>query len=133
MREFLLKEMVPYFAGGTTDNATEVTKELKKTFDKLMEELAMDTVQHHHCSWYGAPQHVIQLGDLYHVDNLIMQWAINSAFGDNNRENHSEIHHCQLLQSLYDITLQSCDVAQQTRKDLLAGTSKSVSVNFAHK
>ena len=51
---------------------------------------------------FGVKRLSIELGDCFHSDNLAVSHAINKAFGETERDNHSECHHRQAMQSVGD-------------------------------
>ena len=52
---------------------------------------------------FGVVQKIVDGGDLYHIDNLVMLHCMNAAFGEMERGNHRQIHPLQLLQSMHDL------------------------------
>lgn len=45
---------------------------------------------------------LLDLGDGFHIANLVVQWASLGAFGETTKGEHQEKHHRQMVQSLYD-------------------------------
>ena len=55
-----------------------------------------------HRSVNGVQIEPIVWGDPLHIANLVVMWASIAAFGETERGNHQQIHHQQLIQSLFD-------------------------------
>ena len=51
----------------------------------------------------GVDRKTTQLGNPFHIDNLAVNAASIAAFGDTEKNNHRQIHHRQLLQSLHNL------------------------------
>jgi hypothetical protein len=87
-----------HYGGNVSDNANDAVKEGKLTFQKLMRTLPLEDQK-----LYGVERLPIIFGDPYHNDNLCMQHASLASWGETERDNHSEVHHRQMMQSLHDI------------------------------
>ena len=97
-----------------TDNASDASLEVLKTFEKVMahvnkelEATEQATINHDHV--FGVKRKCIQLGDPFHIDNLAMTWASKKAFDDPEPGNYSDLHHRQLIQSFFDIVVRDRD------------------------
>jgi hypothetical protein len=95
-------EALARLGGGMNDNANDAQIEISKTHELAMQ-IAEDADPL--LSYYtnGVRRRPVRGGDPFHIDNLIVKWASIGAFGDTERDNHSEVHHRQLLESIHDI------------------------------
>jgi hypothetical protein len=71
---------------------------------------------------FGVPRHSIELGDPFHINNLIVTLASLAAFGETERNNHRQTHHRQLIQSIHDIHKKAKKLSQKVMDQVLEGT-----------
>ena len=57
----------------------------------------------------------IAYGDPYRVGNLVVTWASIYAFGETEKEDHTQIHHRQLLQNIHS--------SPRRRQELISGNN----------
>jgi len=120
-----------HFAGGTNDNANDAQKEILMTFDASKETLKKAlTDDDLESAIYrnGEERLAANCGDDFHIVNLAVSAASLTAFGDTSRDNHSQIHHRQMLQSTYDLKKDNPRLAQWVIDDLLDGTGKKLTL-----
>jgi hypothetical protein len=101
------------YGGGTTDNAPDAIEESRKTFLKVMDTLPLEKR-----SLYCVLRRPNASGDPIHCDNLSMTHASIAAFGETDRNDHSEMHHRQLMQSIHDIHNNDTKKSQRARFSL---------------
>jgi len=102
LEQNLCWETIAHMNGGTTDNASDATKEIVLTFDKCMTEVKTDNDLKGIANPYGFKQKAIRLGDPFHNANLVVTAASRAAFGDPKRNCPTQNHHLQLLESIHD-------------------------------
>ena len=124
MTEALSLKVIAHYNWGNSDNAGDAQKEIQLTFTKMTDllEESNDPEIRDMKKLYGFNRLPISFGDLFHINNLIVTWASNIAFGETERGNHSEVHHCQLLQSLFDLVSHDRDFAQRLLNEVIAAT-----------
>ena len=122
---FSLK-VLGHFGGGVTDNAHDALDETVKTFNLLMDELhSSDNPELKKMTHaFGVERRPIKFGDPFHIDNLVMTHASLGSFGETDRENNSEIHHRQLLQSMHDIHSTDAVASQNVMDEVLVEDGK---------
>jgi hypothetical protein len=94
---------IHYYGGGTSNNASKAWLETSKTFEGLIEE-SSKTI-------YNVQWQVLQLGDFFHIDNLMVTHSSLAALRDTTKGDHEQFHHHhhhhhhhhQVLQTLHDI------------------------------
>ena len=107
-------ETAVYYGGGTNNNAPDAQLEILTMFDLIMEKVEQwgadhadnEEMQHKiHDLLYenGVQRRVISFGDPFHIANLVVTWASIGAFGDVERDDHSQCHHRQLLMSMHSL------------------------------
>ena len=79
----------------------------------------------------GVDRKIIQLGDPFHIDNLAVNAASIAAFGDTEKNNHRQIHHRQLLQSLHDLFIQD-RIGMQQHMDVILGDKQKLKIKTMH-
>ena len=128
--EALVKELgteaVSHYGGGTNDNAPDAQKEIRLMFDsmmKLLEESDDDNIRELMYT-NGVLRRVIAFGDPFHIANLAVTWASLAAFGDTERDNHRQVHHRQLLQSLHSLRYADSAYAQARLEEIYEGVAK---------
>ena len=113
----IMKEKLPAcvltgLGGSMSDNAHDVMLEGKLTFDGIMkyveDEITRDIETIGSSDILPVIENnvkrlIINLGDPYHIDCLVIKHSSLAAFGETERDNHSQIHHRQLIQSIYDL------------------------------
>ena len=130
--------VVAHYGGNVSDNASDAMLEGEKTFGLLMEELATHEVGEDGLVMtnmvHGVRRRVVRFGDPFHIDNLAVKDASIKAFGemerdpDNKQSQHSQVHHRQCLQSIYDMFSRDRVVCQMHMNAVLEGTGKSLTV-----
>jgi hypothetical protein len=115
-----------HFGGAVTDNAPDALIETEKTFSLFMEGVQANAEDSYLRNMYGVERRHISNGDMYHIDNLIATHASNYAFGQTERGEHSQVHHCQLLQSLHDIHKHDRIASQSAMDTVIQGTNNDV-------
>ncbi len=97
-----------HYGGGSNNNAADVQKEIRCTFENIMS-TAKSNDNFDECSINdmlyenGVECRVLGFGDPFHIANLCVTWASVYAFGDTKRADHTQVHHRQLLQSLHSL------------------------------
>ena len=120
-----------HYGGGVTDNASAAAKERNLTFDKVMK--SAKGIENPNPSFpikgdfvFGVKRLIVDLGDGFHIDNLAVTHAINKAFGETERGEHSQCHHRQAMQSLGDCHKIDPVRSQQAMNDVLEGTDYKI-------
>ena len=126
---------VSFYAGGTNDNAGDTQKEIKSTFaDTMMavKDADEDTINLVHDILFenGVERRPIAFGDPYHIANLCVTWASIYAFGDREKADHSQVHHCQVLQSIHTLCSRDHPMSQAKMDEIMRGTGKAVTISF---
>ena len=124
MREHLTETILEHYGGSCTDNASDALKECRITFDLIMQSLP----QNRNCS-YGYLRRLIQLGDPFHIDNIVVCDVSKSAFGTIERDDHRQNHHLQLCQDLYDFVSKNKILSQSIMDKVLEGTGSKLIVS----
>ena len=98
-------EAAAYYAGGTNDNENGAQKEISVAFAGVMERVDASDDANIRAFRYvnSVKRRPISLGDLFHVDNLIMQHARLAAWGDTEKRDHEQVHHRQAMQSSHSL------------------------------
>ena len=65
---------------------------------------------------------MIAFGDPFHIANLAVTWASLAVFGDTERDNHRQVHHRQLLQSLHTLRDADSAYAQAKLDEIMEGS-----------
>eukprot|EP00986_Skeletonema_menzelii_P016935 scaffold16610_cov189-Skeletonema_menzelii.AAC.1 len=107
LNEEVMKANIPLFAlasyaGNCSDNAHDAFAESRKTFAKLLlhfQNKDQGDLQYLH----GILRRPMNLGDSFHIDQLIIKYLSEGATGKTESGNHAQIHHRQVIQTLYDI------------------------------
>ena len=88
-------EVLGHIIGGTTNNADSAKVKNKLFFNKVKEHLLAtnNSKLESLTVLNGVNLRHIFLGDLFHVDNLIVTHASKAAFGDMENASHQQIHH----------------------------------------
>ena len=120
---------VSFYAGGTNDNAGDTQKEIKSTFaDTMMavNDADEDTINLVHDILFenGVERRPIAFGDPYHIANLCVTWASIYAFGDREKADHSQVHHCQVLQSIHTLCSRDCPMSQAKMDEIMGGQER---------
>jgi hypothetical protein len=95
-----------------------IFKHLKESADNNEEQIKSTTR-------FGVPWRSIELGDPFHIDNLIVTLASLAAFGETERNNHRQTHHRQLIQSIHDIHKKAKKLSQKVMDQVLEGTGET--------
>ena len=111
-----------------TDNASDATLEVSKTFTKIMDHLNTSLQTERNGYIFDVKRRCVQLGDPFHIDNLAMTWASRIAFGDTESGKHEQLHHRQLIQSFFDIFVRDRSGCQSAMNYVLEGTGESLIV-----
>ena len=102
MKEKLPACVLTGLGGSMSDNAHDVMLEGKLTFDGIMkyveDEITRDIETIGSSDILPVIENdvrrlIIKLGDPYHIDCLLIKHASLAAFGDTDRDNHSQVHH----------------------------------------
>lgn len=109
---FTLKSLAQ-LGGGVSDNASDATNTIAKTFAKVLELLPDDQGFVN-----GVRRRPVVFTDPYHNDNLAVSHASKAAFGETDRGNFNLVHHRQFLQFLYDIVNHDKALAQSIMNEL---------------
>ena len=134
--EKLPPEILSHYGGNVSDHASDALKEGRMTFEKVMnyiEEKYNSQREQHDSSLIlskvinGVDRKIIQLGDPFHIDNLAVNAASIAAFGDTEKDNHRQIHHCQLLQSLHDLFSQD-RIGMQEHMEIILGGQQQLKI-----
>ena len=123
-------EVLSHIVGGTTDNASSVLQENQFVFDKIQERLLISPIPANVALTHvnGVYKRCIKLGDLFHIDNLIVSHCSVAATGDTENAQHSQIHHRQLLMSMHSLNSNDSDYAKMAMREVMAGTNEVVSL-----
>lgn len=115
-----------HFGGGTNDNAPDAIKELRKTFEEIIDRLlnCPDPAIKNLAYRNGVLRRVIVMGDPYHIANLCNMHFSITAWGDTNKDDyrqihHRQIHHRQVLQSLHSLRMLDKAEAQELFEGIL--------------
>ena len=128
--EKLPPEILAHYGGNVSDHASDALKEGRVTFEKLMNYIEQERnsqIEQHNQNpilskvMNNVDRRIIQLGDPFHIDNLAVNAASIAAFGDTERDNHRQVHHRQLLQSIHDMFTQDRIGMQKHMDIILAG------------
>jgi len=116
-----------HYGGGCNDNAADAQNEIGVTFRKIMDEVRAldegnDIRQLLYENGVEVERRPIKYGDPYHISNLAVSHASEAAFGGTEHGDHSQVHHCQLLQSIHDLHSSDKPFAQQMMNDVLSGS-----------
>ena len=111
-------EVLSHIIGGTTDNASSALQENQFVFDKIQERLSMSQIPANVALTHvnGVYKRCIKLGDLFHIDNLIVSHCSVAATGDTENAQHSQIHHRQLLISMHSLNSNDSDYAKMAMR-----------------
>jgi hypothetical protein len=106
MEENLDMEIMSYFGGGTTDNASGAKKEVVVTFDNILNKVKANVdCNVMDCNvmgtLYGYDQLATRLGDPFHNANLVVLGASMAAFGDPKRNEPTQNQHRHAILALY--------------------------------
>jgi hypothetical protein len=136
--DMLPLHVVAHYGGNVSDNASDTMLEGALTFQLLMGTLAGhdfgDDVPVGTHMIHGVESRVIRFGDPFHIDNLAVKDASIEAFGElernpeNKQSQHSQIHHRQCMQSIYDMFSRDRGVCQSHMDKVLEGTGESLKV-----
>jgi len=83
--ELLNIDILAHYGGSCTDNASDALLETIKTFDHVMDELNAKEYSYgpmKRNTIYRYVRRVIQFGDPFHIDNLLMNHVSKGAFGE---------------------------------------------------
>ena len=116
--ENLTPAILAHYGGSCTDNASDALKECRLTFDSILE-----SIPNHKRSLYGYIRKIVQLGDPFHIDNIVVNLISKRAFGQLEQDNHRQNHHLQLCQNLYDFVSKNKVLSQNVMNDLLKDTN----------
>ena len=117
-------ESAAYFGGGTADNASDAQKEIRETFMKIQAKIGADGELAGLQYVNGVLRRPITFGDLYHVDNLIMQHCSNTSWGDVLKDDHQQVHHRQLLQSIHSLHTAEPSISQEIMNEVMEDSNK---------
>ena len=103
------------FGGGTTDNASNATEEMKKTFTLILEQLPIGLRGMYNENNLGVQvRRPVICGDFFHIWNLVTMWSSLGAWGETERGDMRQIHYRQVLQSFFDIFKVEGNLVQAT-------------------
>ena len=121
-------QVLACYGGGTTDNAGDAMLETVVLFSLVMAALAQSGIPGlvAMVSIYGVTRLPLLWGDWFHIDNLIVTHASLASSGPTDRDNHSEIHPRQLLQSFHDVRKVDPVLSQTIMDRVLAGTDNKI-------
>jgi hypothetical protein len=123
-----------HYGGGTNDNAADVQKEIRCTFENIMstaksddnfDERSINDMLYEN----GVERKVLGLGDPFHIANLCVTWASVYAFGDTEKAEHTQVHHHQLLQSLHSLHTDDIHFSQAKMDGVMTGSSSTVKIS----
>mmetsp|Transcript_5656 Transcript_5656/g.15886 ORF Transcript_5656/g.15886 Transcript_5656/m.15886 type:complete len:972 (+) Transcript_5656:584-3499(+) len=117
-----------HLGGGTTDNASDARKETADTFTKVMAKLSANGELQDLTIVNGVERRPITFGDLFHVDNLVVTHASIAAWGDVTKEDHQQVHHRQVLQSIHSLHTADRGFSQEIMDEVMEGADESVSL-----
>ena len=122
-----------HYGGNVTDNANSAIDESRKTFNGTIKHLE-DSAENEEeriklTTRFGVPRRSIELGDPFHIDNLIVTLESIAAFGDTERGNHRQSHHRQLIQSIHDVHKKVKTLSQKVMDRVLEGTGKTIRIH----
>lgn len=100
--EALLPDVIPYYGGSTLDNGNNTIKEGRVTFDLVMQ-YCRDNGMEDETVLNGIIHRGMFHGDPFNIDNLVCQHASLCAIGNREKEEHSQVHHRQLMQSIHGV------------------------------
>ena len=104
-----MKESIPpsaraNYAGNCSDNAPDASKESRSTFTHVMDDVYVTFDDDEGCYYlHGVERRPINLGDSFHIDQLIIKYLSEGATGKTDKGNHAQLHHRQIIQTIYDI------------------------------
>jgi hypothetical protein len=128
-----LTTLAHYDGGNVTDNANSEINESRKTFNGTIKHLEVSAINQEErillTTWFGVPRRSIELGDPFHIDNLIVTLASTAAFGETDRNNHRQTHHRQLIQSIHDIDKKAKQLSQKVMDQVLEDTGRMIRVH----
>lgn len=114
-----------HILGGCNDNAPDAQLELDKTFTGIQDELAAPNVSAElRALRYenGVKLRPVKNGDPYHIANLSVEHASRGAFGDTEHADHTQVHHCQLLQSIHSLNKDDKPLSQGLMNQVMGGS-----------
>ena len=121
-------KIAAHYGGNVSDNATDAISEGVLTFLGVMAWLRMAAWTAPLTTLYGVIRLVCLFTDWFHIDNLIVTHTSKAAFGETDRDNHSEIHHRQLMESCHDVHFNNKTKSQAAMDVVLAGTGQSLHI-----
>ena len=119
-------------AGATCDNAGDAQLEIKDTFGEIMRRIKSSDKDEDWITSMLYENEVLRrhiaYGDPYHVGNLVVTWASIFAFGETEKEDHSQVHHRQLMQSIYSLHADDKNLSQAIMDEVMEGADEDVRV-----
>lgn len=123
-------ETAAYFGGGTNDNAESAQKEIESTHRKIMDKLGESNDEGVRNLRFinGVERWAIKFGDLFHIDNLIVTHASLKSWGQVIKEDHEQVHHRQVMQSIHSLHSDDRPFSQAQMDEVMEGAGESVHV-----
>ena len=90
-------EVLSHIVGGTTDNASSALQENQFVFDKIQHRLSISPIPAIAALTHvnGVYKRCIKLGDLFHINKLVVSHYSVAVMGDTENAQYSQIHHRQ--------------------------------------
>jgi len=117
-------------AGATCDNAADAQLEIKDTFSEIMQRIKSSGNDEDWITSMLYENEVLRrhiaYGDPYHVGNLVVTWASIFAFGETEKEDHMQVHHRQLMQSIYSLHADDKNLSQAIMDEVMEDADEYV-------
>ena len=103
--DLLVLNAAAYLLGGSTDNAPDALKEVRDTFDRVMDEChkSGDPELITLTNTNGVQRRPIVFGDPFHYANLATMHASKAFAGDTENGEHEQVHHQQTTMSTHSL------------------------------
>jgi hypothetical protein len=116
-------EGAAYYSGGTNDNAPDAQNEILLTFEEVIKRILAsgNPILISLIRENGVLRKAIFMGDPFHIANLVVNWFSVICWGEKERDNHEQVHHLQLMQSIHSLCADDAGYAQARLDEIMEG------------
>jgi hypothetical protein len=128
-------KIATHYGGESNPNTNDAQKKIHSTFENLIcnAENSNNEFLVAMCYEYGVPHRAVVFGDPFHKDNLSVTHASIAAFSDVEKGKHTQVHHCQLLETINDLHNHNSALSQVMMDEVILGSGHTVQITKKHK